>query len=469
MRSGSFCSEIRSMRIHFIAIGGSAMHNLALALKDEGHDITGSDDQILEPSRGRLAAAGILPDSEGWNPQRIVSDIDIVVLGMNARADNPELRRALDLRIQVQSYPEFIFNFNKKTTRVVVGGSHGKTTITSMILHVMNSLKKPMNFLVGAQLEGFDRMVELKEDNEWCIIEGDEYLSSPIDPRPKFFWYQAHFTLISGIAWDHINVFPTEEAYVQQFQEYLETLEQNATVVWCENDQKLAKVIAGCQRADLKFVPYATPAFSSNEAGALTLHWEDGRVLSTQMVGAHNAQNLAGARALSSCIGIQSQDFDRAISSFSGAARRLELLHESSAFNVFRDFAHAPSKLKATVSGVKASYPRRELIAVFELHTYSSLNMDFLPTYREAMNEADRAFIYFDPQVLIQKRMPSLEPTFVSACFGSHPDLTVFTSKTELENALHQLSKENQTVLLMSSGWFSGLEVNWSSSMKIQD
>lgn len=198
------------MRVHFIAIGGSAMHNIALAVKAAGHIVSGSDDQIFEPSRSRLASRGLLPAQEGWFPEQLTSELDVVVLGMHARPDNPELLQAQHLGLNIQSYPEFLRTCNEHARRVVIGGSHGKTTVTSMILHAMNQMNASTNYMVGAQLEGFDRMVEIDPNRDWCILEGDEYLSSPIDRRPKFFWYGGHFTLLTGIAWDHINVFPTE-------------------------------------------------------------------------------------------------------------------------------------------------------------------------------------------------------------------------------------------------------------------
>ena len=445
------------MRIHFIAIGGSAMHNLALALHDTGHHVTGSDDQILEPSRGRLHAAGLLPSHDGWFPDSISNELDAIILGMHARPDNPELLRAQELGIAVQSYPEFLFNATAEQERIVIGGSHGKTTITSMVLHVLRKLDQPVNYMVGAQLEGFDRMVLLNPDLNRAIFEGDEYLSSPIDRRPKFFWYRPHFAILTGIAWDHINVFASEEIYLDQFRQFIATLAPNATLVWCQDDPTLASLMQETHRPDLKLIPYQTPPHSPKESGTMEVSWPDGSTITTGLVGSHNIQNVAGARALISALGISATDFDRCIADFTGASRRLEPLHSNPTFHAFRDFAHAPSKVKATVTGVKASYPKRPLTAFFELHTFSSLNRDFLPTYLDALASADHAIIYYDPDVLTHKKMPELESDFVSACFGEHASLEVIVSKKELQTRWNQVPQTNHTLLMMSSGWFAGL------------
>jgi UDP-N-acetylmuramate: L-alanyl-gamma-D-glutamyl-meso-diaminopimelate ligase len=449
------------MRVHFIAIGGSAMHNIALAVAAAGHEVTGSDDQIFEPSRSRLEAAGLLPNLDGWFPEKLDGSIDVVVLGMSARPDNPELLKAQALDLHIQSYPEFLRACNENAKRVVIGGSHGKTTITSMLLHAMKGMNIPTNFMVGAQLEGFNCMVEIDPDRSWCILEGDEYLSSPIDRRPKFFWYEAHFTLLTGVAWDHINVFPTEEKYVEQFDAYLESLAPNARVVWCAEDATLKEVVSRCKRDDLAFIPYRTPVYSLQSDGTMTLTFAGNRSVTTHLIGTHNIQNLAGARSLALAMGLDVLEFDKAIASFKGAARRLEPMHNSHDFTVFRDFAHAPSKVKATVNGVKASYPDRTLTAVLELHTFSSLNKDFLHTYAQAMASADEAVVYYDPAVLAHKRLPPLEPQFVAESFGNHPNLRVITDTSELQQHVQDMNQNQRVVLLMSSGWFSNAEWSW--------
>lgn len=450
--SASKLGEFQGMRIHFIAIGGSAMHNLALALHDAGHAVTGSDDQILEPSRSRLAAAGLLPEETGWFPERITPDIDAIVLGMHARTDNPELAAAQAMGVSVQSYPEFLYHATAGKQRVVVGGSHGKTTVTSMVLHVLHRLGRESDYMVGAQLEGFDRMVGLSADRDLAIFEGDEYLSSPIDRRPKFFWYKPHVTLLTGIAWDHINVFPTEADYIAQFAHYLTTLEPHATVVYCAEDARLAALVE--QAEDIVPLAYQTPDWRVVEGGT-ELTFPDGARCVTGLVGTHNFQNLAGARALCQVLGVSGSDFDRAIADFSGAARRLEAIEETENAVVYRDFAHAPSKVRATTDGVRASFPNRRLLACFELHTFSSLNRDFLPTYAGALDAADEAVVYFDPDVLAHKRLPALDPETVRACFGRE-DVRVITDRTALEALWATWQSGPRAVLLMSSGWFSG-------------
>lgn len=437
------------------------MHNLALALADAGHQVSGSDDQILEPSKSRLENANLLPPSDGWEPEKITSELEVVILGMHARPDNPELLRAQELGVPIQSYPEFLFSSTSEDQRIVVGGSHGKTTITSMLLHAFHSIGKSVNYMVGAQLEGFDRMVNLDPAIKTAVFEGDEYLSSPIDRRPKFFWYKAHVTLLTGIAWDHINVFPTEESYIALFDTYLESLAPNAVVVWCEEDDTLAAVIKRSKRTDLTFIPYGTPRFSQTETGRSKLHWSDGTSTDTPLIGTHNMQNLMGARALAQKVGIVNGQFDEAMRTFSGAARRLEVMKETANFIAFRDFAHAPSKLRATTSGVKDSFPDRQLTAVFELHTFSSLNKDFLPTYRDSLASADQQIVYFDPQVIAHKKLPELLPSFIEECFGQTGKLQVINSKIELQKILDEQQKDNSVLLMMSSGWFSNAVPEW--------
>ena len=446
------------MRIHLIAVGGSAMHNFALALADAGHHVTGSDDQIFEPSRGRLDAAGLLPDHEGWDANRITSELDVVILGMHARTDNPELRRAQELGLTIQSYPEFLRFATENKKRMVVAGSHGKTTVTSMILHALNGAGMSTDLMVGAQLEGFDRMVDLNKNHEWAVIEGDEYLSSPIDRRPKFLWYGPHVTVLTGIAWDHVNVFPTEEDYIEQFRLYLRTVEPGGTVVHCEEDPTLARVIAEMrqERTDIRWIGYTTPDHTPTTAGSqVTLPGAE--AMDVSLLGAHNMQNLAAARACCEAMGLAVTDFDRHIANFTGAARRLEVAHEDSERNfiAFRDFAHAPSKLRATQASVVGQYPSRSVTAVFELHTFSSLNKAFIPQYTAAMDAVDHAIVYFDPAVVAHKRLPELDEAFVKASFG-RDTLEVITSVSDLEDRLDDVPREDHVLLMMSSGRLGG-------------
>ena len=437
------------------------MHNFALALNHLGHDVTGSDDQIFEPSLSRLKEAGLLPASEGWCPDSITQEIDVVILGMHARKDNPELARARELALSIQSYPEFLFNAIKNKKRVVIGGSHGKTTITSMILHVLNALNRKTDYMVGAQLEGFDRMLELDVTNELAVIEGDEYLSSPIDSRSKFLHYNPHLAMITGIAWDHINVFPTEDSYLDTFRKFIGTMEKGATMVYCNEDAKLISLIeeAEIERPDIHFTPYSTPSSIPGQ-GSSKITYTDGICVNTQLVGAHNFQNLSGARTLCKSLAIDVAEFDIAIQGFTGAARRLEVAIDrpEKNFTVYRDFAHAPSKLKATQAGVVGSYPEREVTAVFDLHTFSSLNKVFLPQYKGSMNAVNHAVVFFDPEVLKHKRLPSISEQEVIDFF-ERDDLEVITSVENLENRLEKIPNENHCVLMMSSGRFGGVEI----------
>ena len=449
------------MRIHLIAIGGSAMHNFALALDHLGHKVTGSDDQIFEPSRSRLDDAGLLPDREGWNPDSITKEIDVVILGMHALKDNPELARAKEIGLSIQSYPEFLFQATENKQRVVIGGSHGKTTITSMILHVLNALNRNADYMVGAQLAGFDRMLKIEESNELAIIEGDEYLSSPIDSRSKFLHYKPHLAIITGIAWDHINVFPTEESYLDTFRKFIVTMEQDSTMVYCSEDNKLVGLIEEAQkeRPDIHFTPYNTPE-SIPGIGSSVITYSDETCVNTTLVGAHNFQNLAGARTVCKSLGIDGKEFDLAIQGFTGAARRLEVAVDrpENNYTVYRDFAHAPSKLKATQAGVVGSYPEREVTAIFELHTFSSLNKNFLPQYKGSMDAVNHAVVFYDPDVVKHKRLPAISIQEVIDCF-EREDLEVITSVDKLENRLKKIPDKNHCVLMMSSGRFSGVKI----------
>ncbi|MDA0913239.1 MAG: Mur ligase family protein [Bacteroidetes bacterium] len=447
------------MRIHLIAIGGSAMHNIALALHRAGHSVTGSDDQIREPSKSRLYSAGIAPENEGWFPDKIDRSIDIVILGMHAKSNNPELLRAMEIGLTIQSYPEFLYHRNLTQKRIVIGGSHGKTTITSMVMHAMQSISIPFNYMVGAQLENFDCMVRIDDENEWAIFEGDEYLSSPIDSRPKFLWYRPQIALLSGIAWDHINVFPTKDHYVQQFEAFITTIEKNGQLIWCEEDQELSNLIQKLDLSHLRLSPYKTPKAMPIGNSITELEFEDGASIKTQLVGAHNYQNIGGARSVATAMGLDSYDFDQAITTFKGAAKRLETLVETDDFTLYQDFAHAPSKVRATTESIRTAFPNRQLTAVLELHTFSSLNAAFLPTYKNSLNEAHQAIVFFDPKVLESKGMPILSKEFVQSCFCDDQSVQVITSIEELQQKFSEIPRQQRTVLLMTSGWFGGLNI----------
>ncbi|MFZ4785616.1 MAG: UDP-N-acetylmuramate--L-alanine ligase [Flavobacteriales bacterium] len=442
------------MKVHLIAIGGSAMHNMAIALHDKGYNVTGSDDEIFEPSRTRLEKRGILPAEIGWFPEKITADIDAVILGMHARQDNPELLRAQELGLKIFSYPEYIYEQTKSKTRVVIGGSHGKTSITAMILHVLQTNQVNCDYMVGAQLDGFDCMVKLSEDAPIAILEGDEYLSSPIDRRPKFHLYMPNIALISGIAWDHINVFPTFDIYVEQFRIFLDCIQPQGTLVYCEKDSEVKK-LAEAHRGEYTSIGYAEhPHVIEN--GVTYLLTEEGRV-ELQIFGNHNLQNLNGALQVCRTLGVSDADFYSAISTFKGAARRLELVKKNGSTAMYKDFAHSPSKLKATTNALKEQYDNRTLVACMELHTFSSLNETFLKEYDGAMAASDEAFVYFNPHTLEHKKLPPITPEQVRAAFGEG-NITVFTNSAELLSVLEKKSWQQANLLMMSSGNFDGID-----------
>ncbi|MFT5821433.1 MAG: UDP-N-acetylmuramate: L-alanyl-gamma-D-glutamyl-meso-diaminopimelate ligase [Crocinitomix sp.] len=443
------------MRVHFIAIGGSAMHNLAIALKRKGDEVTGSDDEIFEPSKSRLSSNGILPDKIGWDPAMIGAKIDAIILGMHARVDNPELLRAQELGLKIYSYPEFVYEQTKDKKRIVVGGSHGKTTITSMLLHVMDQLNIETDYLVGALLEGFDCMVQLS-DAEYIVIEGDEYLSSPIDRRPKFHWYAPHVALISGIAWDHINVFPTFDNYVEQFKIFTDKMEPNGCMIYFEEDEAIKQIIPQ-MRSDISAIAYTIP--DHELVDGKTYIFSEGNRIPLNIFGDHNLQNMLGAKLMLNQIGVSDEDFYRAIQSFKGAAKRLELIASNKTCNGYKDFAHSPSKLKATVAAVKHQYPTRKLVACMELHTFSSLKKDFLPHYENCMSEADEAIVYFSHDVVKHKKLEPISAEMVKTAFAT-ANVTVFTDSDEMVKHLRNITWENTNLLLMSSGNFHGVDLN---------
>lgn len=439
------------MKVHFIAVGGSAMHNLAIALNRKGYLVTGSDDEIFEPSKSRLQKEGILPATLDWNPANIHSDLDAVILGMHAREDNPELLKAKELGIKIYSYPEYLYEQSKDKKRVVIGGSHGKTTITSMILHVVNTLGLNVDYMVGAQLEGYDCMVKLTEDAPIMLLEGDEYLSSPIDRRPKFHLYQPHVAIISGIAWDHINVFPTYENYVEQFDIFCSHVKD--CFVYNTEDVEVNK-LGQKYATKIKTKPYSTPTYEVTSTGT-TITYED-KSYSLQIFGQHNLQNLMGALFVAEEMGINSQDFLHAIESFTGAGKRLQKIVETEDFVMFKDFAHSPSKLKATTKAVKEQYSSREVIALMELHTFSSLKKEFLPHYKDAMKSADQAIVYFNHDVVKHKK---LEPITEQQVFdGFNGGITVITDTNAVLSFIRAQKWNNKVLLMMSSGNFDGID-----------
>lgn len=443
------------MHIHFIAIGGSAMHNLALALHHKGYTVSGSDDVIFEPSKTRLAAKGLLPEQFGWFPEKLNSNLDAVILGMHAKADNPELLKAQELGLKIFSYPEFLYEQSKNKTRVVIGGSHGKTTITSMILHVLNYHDKAVDFMVGAQLEGFDRMVHLTEENDFIVLEGDEYLSSPIDRRPKFHLYQPNIALLSGIAWDHINVFPTYDNYVEQFRIFVDSIVKGGSITYNEEDLEVDRVVKASENA-IRKLPYNTPEYTV-ENGQTILETPEGP-MPIEVFGKHNLSNLAGAKWICQNMGVDEDDFYEAIASFKGASKRLEKIAEGRTCVAYKDFAHSPSKVMATTNAVKEQYPDRKLIACLELHTYSSFNPEFLKEYKGALEAADVAAVFYLPESVRIKKLKEVTPGQISEAFV-RDDLKIFTDSEDFKNFVFGQKYDNSVLLLMSSGNYGGLDL----------
>jgi UDP-N-acetylmuramate: L-alanyl-gamma-D-glutamyl-meso-diaminopimelate ligase len=442
------------MNIHFIAIGGSAMHNLAIALHNKGYQVTGSDDTIHDPSKSRLEKKGLLPKELGWFPEKITQQLDVIILGMHAKKDNPELLQAQDMGLKIYSYPEFLYEQSKNKTRVVIGGSHGKTTITSMILHVLDYNDMEVDYMVGAQLEGFETMVHFTNENEFMVLEGDEYLSSPIDRRPKFHLYKPNIALLSGIAWDHINVFPTFEGYVNQFRIFTDSLTDGGIMVYNEEDAILKEVVESSTHSIKKY-EYSTPVYQI-EDGVTYIDTPDG-LMPLEIFGDHNLQNLAGAKWVCQHMGIDEEDFYEAIASFKGASKRLEKIAESSETVIYKDFAHSPSKVKATTVAVKKQYPQRDVIACLELHTYSSLNAAFLAEYNGALDKADKAVVFYSPHAVKIKQLDSVSEEQISNAF-QRDDLIIFTNPSEFKEFLFSQNLHQSAVVLMSSGNYGGLD-----------
>lgn len=443
------------MKVHFISVGGSVMHQLAIALKRKGYEVTGTDDEIFEPAKSNLEKEGLLPAAIGWNPNYIHAGLDAVILGMHAKADNPELLKAKELGLKIYSFPEYIYQESLAKKRVVVGGSHGKTTTTSMIMHVLRTLRQQFDYLVGARLDGFDQSVNIT-DAPVIICEGDEYPASVIEKRPKFHFLFPHVAILTGIAWDHINVFPTFENYLEQFRLFIDKIETGGLLIYNDTDPVLKELVSNHHRNDIRYQPYGLPAHSiTNGATTVTIGDTSARL---KVFGNHNLLNLHAAYYACAELGITPAQFVPAIAGFTGAAKRLELMAAGPSNNVYRDFAHAPSKVKATIEAVKQQYPDRKLVAVLELHTFSSLNEQFMQEYNGAMDKADAAAVFYAKHALELKRMPDLPKEKVLAGFNK-PGLQVFNDKNDLWNWLQQQSFANSNVLLMSSGNYDGLDM----------
>lgn len=440
------------MKVHFIAIGGSAMHNLAIALCQKGITVTGSDDEIFDPAKSRLEKYGLLPESFGWHPERITKDLDAVVLGMHARIDNPELLRAQELGLKIYSYPEYLYEQSKDKLRIVVGGSHGKTTTTAMILHVLAHCGIEADYMVGAQLKGFDVMVRLSHTAKVMVIEGDEYLTSPIDRRPKFHLYHPNVGIITGIEWDHINVFPTFDIYREQFAKFIDLIEPNGALIYCDEDAEVHRVAMENRRTDIQKLPYVCPEHKVVDGVT-----EIGRT-KLCIFGHHNLLNLTAARLACRQVGVTDEQFDEAIATFEGASKRLELVKKNDSCAVYKDFAHAPSKLRATIHAMREQYPDRRLVACMELHTFSSLTQEFLRQYAHTMDEADVRYVYFSQHALQLKKLPPLDPDEVRKAFGGNVE--VFTDSAAMVAKVKAMEWKSANLLMMSSGNFDGIDFN---------
>jgi len=429
------------------------MHNLAIALHKKGYKITGSDDEIFEPSLSRLKKHDLLPKKWGWDPSLVTGKTDAIILGMHAREDNPELVKARELNLKIYSFPEYLYEQTKNKTRVVIAGSHGKTTVTSMIMHALQKNGKKFDYMVGSVLTGFDTMVELDDSNDIAIFEGDEYLTSPIDLRPKFHLYKPHISLVTGIAWDHMNVFPTFENYLEQFRIFSDMTSE--ALVYYSEDQ-YASELAENQKGRLKIYPYSEIVSCSTDHTSLVVY--ENIAITLNIFGQHNMQNLAGAMEVCKLLGISEKDFLFSMASFKGAARRQELLASKGEKAVYLDFAHAPSKVRATVQAFRDQYKHKKLVACFELHTFSSLNTDFLPQYKNSMDLADTAIVFYDPEVVKHKKLPPFPPELVMLAFKRN-DLVVLQDPAEVEQMLLDLAGEDRIFLVMTSGNFSGLNL----------
>ena len=451
------CSrKTEDMRVHFISIGGAVMHNLALALHNKGYKVSGSDDEIYEPARSRLEKAGILPAETGWNVNNITPDLDAIVLGMHARKDNPELVKAQEMGLKIYSFPEYMYEQTRDKKRIVIGGSHGKTSTTAMILFVLKYYHVDFDYLVGSLIDGFDTMVGISPTSRLAVFEGDEYLNSALDPRPKFHFYKTEVGIITGIAWDHINVFPTYENYVEQFEIFIKELPAKGALIYCADDAEVKRVSENTP-CRARLIPYSTP--KNKVENGVTYVIVNGKEIPLNVFGNHNLQNMMAAKFACIEAGLTEEQFFDAIQHFKGTAKRLETIKETESSVIYRDFAHAPSKLKATVNAVKNLYPERKLVAAYELHTYSSLNKAFLPHYKDSMAEADVAAVLFSMHALEMKKMPMLDEAEVAEGFGGN--VKVFTDKNELHAFLRSHYSGRENLLLMSSGTFDGMSLDF--------
>jgi UDP-N-acetylmuramate: L-alanyl-gamma-D-glutamyl-meso-diaminopimelate ligase len=443
------------MKVHFIAIGGAVMHNLAIALHKKGYIITGSDDEIFEPSRSHLAENNILPQKLGWDTSLITSDIDTVILGMHAKSDNPELIRAREIGLKIMSFPQYLFEQTKDKKRIVVAGSHGKTTTTAMIMHVFRFLGIEFDYMVGSQIDGFETMVGLSDNSKIAVFEGDEYLTSVLDKRPKFHLYMPDIAILNGIAWDHMNVFPSFENYIEQFRIFVEKISDGGSLIYFDGDSEVKK-IALSAAGNIRKIPYKIHGHFQNKTGFYGA--THNRVIPLKIFGEHNMQNLSAAREACLEAGVSEDDFYAAVQSFEGTSKRLQKLKENVRGTVYLDFAHSPSKVKATVEAIAARYPGREIIACLELHTYSSLSSDFLPLYEGTLKNASEAFVYFNPHAIAMKKLNPISKDIVFKAFGGE-NISVFDNSAELFSFIKNKIYNNPVYLFMSSGDFDGFNL----------
>ncbi len=443
------------MKIHFIAIGGAVMHNLAIVLSRKGNTVTGSDDKILDPAKANLEREGILPKQIGFFEENITADLDAVILGMHAREDNAELKKAQELGLKIYSFPEYLYEVSKKKLRVVIAGSHGKTTITSMVMHVLKENNYNFDYMVGAKVKGFDTSVKITEDAPIIILEGDEYLASPIHRDSKFLFYKPNVALITGVAWDHVNVFPDYDEYVTQFEKFANSVEEWGFLTWFAEDEELKQIFNHFE-SKVRTRAYNTHPYVLK--GNYSYLQTDFGEISLKVFGEHNLQNIAGAKNVCNELGVTDENFYKAISTFEGAANRLQFVGKNEQTSIYKDFAHSPSKLKATVHAMKHQFTKVELVAVMELHTFSSLNKDFLEQYAGTMDDADIPVVFLDKETFAHKKMPMLEESFVKDSFGNH-HLNIFTDKESLQNFLLSQDWNAKNLLLMSSGNFAGMNV----------
>ena len=443
------------MKVHFISVGGSVMHQLAIALQGKGYQVTGTDDEIFEPALTHLRDKGLLPSAFGWQPALITPDLDAVILGMHAKADNPELLKAQELGLSIYSFPEYIFYESQQKKRVVVGGSHGKTTTTSMIMHVLKTCHQDFDYLVGAKLAGFEQSVKIT-NAPTIICEGDEYLASALLRQPKFHFLFPHVAILTGIAWDHINVFPTFEFYLEQFVIFMNKIEAGGVLIYNETDEVLNKLVLANKRNDIRCIPYKVPTHQiTNGQTYITLEGAEGPL---SVFGDHNLLNMQAAYFACAELGISAKAFVEAMANFTGASKRLELLASNEHCNIYRDFAHAPSKVIATIEAVKEQFPSRKLIGVLELHTYSSLNKEFMHQYKGALEKTDIAVVFYSKHALQIKGLPELPESYVVEGFDKN-GLLVMTDKNALEQWLRAQDYSNTNLVLMSSGNYDGIDL----------